>query len=445
MKIRTNLLITFALISGFLSGQTATGTQTTDKKESLFSVNFTGLIKTDFIFDSRQTVTLREGSLLFYPEPKKLDTDGNDINAKANFNILAVQTKLTLTAKGPDVLGAKTSGLIEAEFFGNVNPNINVFRLRHAYIKLNWTKTEMLLGQFWHPMYEVNCNPDVISADAGLPFKVYSRNPQLRITQQLGRMRFIFAALTQIDFTSNGPEGPNPKYLRNSILPELDFQVQYVKTNEQTGTELHLGAGIDYIMLTPLLSSEVIITPALDTVIEGKVKHYDAVKEVYKTNVHASALSYNIFGKLRTKNLTFKLGGVYSGNGYALSLLGGYAVKSVTDAEKGFVTYQDINYLGFWTDLSTNGKKWQAGIFGGYGKNIGATEEVKGPYYSRGANIDYLFRVSPRVSLTINKLRFGGEVEYTAAAYGTTGTNGKVYDASIVGNLRLLFSAMYFF
>ena len=199
--------------------------QTSEKKEPLFGVHFSGLIKTDFIYDTRQTVNLRDGSLLFYPEPVKLDSEGNDINAKPTFNILSIQTKVTMNITGPDALGAKTSGLIEAEFFGNVNPNINVFRLRHAYIKLNWPKTELLIGQYWHPMYESLCNPEVISADAGLPFKVYARNPQIRASHTIGNLKFIVSAMTQIDFASNGPDGPNPKYLRYSVLPELNFQL----------------------------------------------------------------------------------------------------------------------------------------------------------------------------------------------------------------------------
>ncbi|MEI6900024.1 MAG: hypothetical protein WCL00_09100, partial [Bacteroidota bacterium] len=140
-KILSLLLLTIVL-------QTLHG-QTPEKKPPLFGLNFTGLIKTDFIFDSRQTISLREGSLLFFPEPEKLDALGNDINAKPNFTFLCVQTKGTLKITGPEALGAKSSGMIEAEFFGNINTNMNVFRLRHAYVKLNWSKAELLIGQTW--------------------------------------------------------------------------------------------------------------------------------------------------------------------------------------------------------------------------------------------------------------------------------------------------------
>jgi hypothetical protein len=439
MRLRLILLILFALQCYFAKSQTI------EKKEPLFNVKFSGMIKTDFIFDTRQTVNLREGSLLFYPEPVKPDADGKDINAKSNFNILAVQTKLTLTLTGPDALGAKTSGLIEAEFFGNVNPNINVFRLRHAYIKLNWPKTELLIGQYWHPMYEAICNPEVISADAGLPFKVYARNPQIRLSQNFGNLKLILSAMTQIDFTSNGPEGPNPKYLRNSILPELNFQIQYLKKDETNRTEFMVGAGIDYLMLTPALSSEIVLQKSADSVNNGVVVHYDAITASYKTNSHSQGISGTLFTKIKLPQITFKLGGVYSDNGYALSMIGGYAVKSITDSAKRFVDYANIRTFATWMDVSTNGTKWQAGLFGGYSKNLGAGTGVIGPFYSRGSTIDYLYRISGRFVFIANKLRFGPEIEYTVAAYGKTNEKGYVYDAKEIGNLRILLGVVYFF
>ena len=419
--------------------------QSNEKKTPLFGLDLSGMIKTDFIYDSRQTVNLRDGSLLFYPEPVLPDAEGNDINAKSNFNILSVQTKLTLEIKGPDALGAKTSGLIEAEFFGNVNPNINVFRLRHAYIKLNWPRTELLIGQYWHPLYETRCNPDVISADAGLPFKVYARNPQVRVSQEIGNLKVILSAMTQIDFCSNGPVGPNPRYLRNSVLPELNFQLQYIIEDTEKGTEFLVGAGIDYLLLTPAITSEITLQNGYDTVINNIVVHHDAVTAVYKTNSQVQGFSGSLFTKIRIPVITFKLGGIYSDNGHAFSMIGGYAVKSYTNMEKGFVDYSNVRTIAAWTDISTNGTKWQAGFFGGYSKNLGSVNNVIGPYYSRGANIDHLYRFSGRFVYIANKFRFAPELEYTVAAYGKIDEKASVYDSREVGNFRIMLGVYYYF
>ena len=109
-------------------------------QDTKFGIKFSGFVKTDIYWDTRQTVSVREGQFMLYPANEKLDADGNDINAKANFNMLSIQTRLRGTITGPDALGAKTSGVIEGAFFGNINTDINGFRLRHAFVKLDWGK-----------------------------------------------------------------------------------------------------------------------------------------------------------------------------------------------------------------------------------------------------------------------------------------------------------------
>jgi hypothetical protein len=34
-----------------------------------------------------------------------------------------------------------------------------MFRLRHAFIKFNWNTTELLIGQYWHPLFVTTCYP----------------------------------------------------------------------------------------------------------------------------------------------------------------------------------------------------------------------------------------------------------------------------------------------
>jgi len=419
--------------------------QTTEIKPPLFGISFSGYVKTDIFFDTRQTINFREGHFLLYPDNKKLDADGNDINAKASYNILSIQTRLAGTITGPDALGAKTSGYFEAEFFGNSNPNINTFRLRHAYVKLSWPKTELLVGQYWHPMFVAACSPDPVSFNTGAPFVVFSRNPQVRLTQNAGVFKFLLTALSQLDFTNTGPDGASPKYLRNSVIPEVNFQVQYGRKNEQKGTEFLVGAGIDYLVLTPLLSTDIILKKAYDTVVNNIVVHHNAVISTYMTNQTVPALAANLYAKLRIPKFTFKIGGFWGQNMYSFTMLGGYAVKSITDPVKGSVDYANVPVLSGWCDLLTNGKKWQFGIFGGYCKNLGPGVKVIGPYYSRGPDIDYLYRISPRVILNVNKFRFAPELEYTVAAYGHTNEKGYVSNSQEVGNFRVLIGVYYFF
>lgn len=437
-------LVLLLLGSSSLQAQ-GTDQKPKEKKTPLFGITFSGFVKTDIYFDSRQTYGLRENQFLLYPENENLDNDGNDINAKANFNILSIQTRIAGTITGPDALGAKTSGYIEAEFFGNINPAINSFRLRHAWVKLSWPKTELLVGQWWHPMFVPECSPSTVSFNTGAPFVAFSRNPQVKLTRSFGKVNLALTALAQLDFVSDGPSGTSPRYLRNSVLPELDLQVQYVTRNEQKGTEFMIGAGINFLMLTPRLSSDVIVRNAYDTVINNLVFHQEAVINSYKTNSKSTGYATNIYAKYKLPKVTIKLGGEYGENNYSYTMVGGYAVKSITDTVRGFVDYANIRSFAVWGEFHTNGKKWQTGIFVAYGKNLGAGEVIIGPAYARGSNIDYLYRISPRILFNVGKFRFATELEYTVAAYGTVSDKGFVLNPKEVGNLRVLMGVYYFF
>jgi hypothetical protein len=446
MKNKYNLMrksilpiILLLLCSSRLSSQSA------EVKKPAFGIAFSGYVKTDLFFDSRQTVGLREGHFLLFPENEALDADGKDINAKANYNILSIQTRLAGSITAPDALGAKTSGYIEAEFFGNVNPAINSFRLRHAWVKLSWPKTELLVGQWWHPMFVPECSPATVSFNTGAPFVVFSRNPQIKVTRSFGKVSVSLTVLSQVDFVSDGPDGPNAKYLRNSVLPESDLQVQYVSRNEEKGTEFMVGAGINYQMLTPRLSTTVTMSPASDTVINNIVFHQNAVTATYKTNAKSTSIAGNLYARLKLRKVTLKLGAEYGGNNNAYTMLGGFAVKSVTEEEKGFVGYANLRSFAVWAEFHTNAQKLQPGLFLAYGKNLGVGEEVIGPWYARGSNIDYAYRISPRLVYTVNKFRLAGELEYTVAAYGTTTGMGYVSDPKEIGNLRMLLGVYYFF
>jgi hypothetical protein len=93
----------------------------------------------------------------------------------------------------------------------------------------------------------------------------------------------------------------------------------------------------------------------------------------------------------------------------------------------------------------TNGPRWQTGLFAGYSKNLGAPDPITGASYARGPNIGEIYRLSPRLLYNVGKMRFAGEVELTAASYGTTDALGQVPDAAFVRNVRVLFAAYYFF
>lgn len=407
------------LLSMFLIAQTFSFAQ--QEKQS-FGISFSGFVKTDMFLDTRQTTSLREGHFLLYPSPEVFDVNGNDINAKSNLNILSIQSRLTGKITGPEAFGAKTSGVIEGEFFGTSDADVNGFRLRYAYVKLDWENTSLLIGQFWHPMFVSEMFPGVVSFNTGAPFQSFSRNPQIRFTHNIGNFKIIAVAASQRDFQSYGPDAAgkstqSSSYLRNSVLPNLHLQFQY-----KEGENL-FGAGGDYKQLTPRLVTN---------------KNY----QTKETIGSFAAIGYI---KLFFNPVTLKAEGIFGSNLADLMMLGGYAIKS-TDAITGAETYTAIKCFSIWGELSA-GKEIEFAIYGGYQKNLGAGDNITGSYYGRGTNIDNLLRIAPRVQWNSGKTRISTELEYTAAAYGTNNNSdkGKVVNTTTISNLRILLAVFYFF
>ncbi|MFZ4464390.1 MAG: hypothetical protein ACOYN5_11115 [Bacteroidales bacterium] len=424
------------LVFGFLILSSLIINAQEKKDEPKFGISLSGFVKTDLYYDSRQTVNIREGHFLLYPDNEKLDLNGKDINAKDQFGILSIQSRITGKISGPDVLKAKTSALIEADFFGNENGNfsdVNGLRLRHAFLKLNWETTELLVGQYWHPMFIPECFPDVVSFNTGAPFQAFSRNPQIRLTKKIEKFKVIVAAAEQRDFVSTGPDGVNSKYLRNSVIPDLNLHIQY-ESSWENKNEFLIGIGGEFKQLTPRLSSQVDKNTK-----DGKDSLYYAGDQ--KVNSYAMTL----YSKLRLTKVTFKGYFVLGNNLFDQSMLGGYTISSIADPSQLQYNYSPTKTMSIWAEAATNGKI-QAGLFGGFSKNMGTNDDNMGVYYSRGSNINYVFRISPRVIANFEKLRISTELEYTAAQYGKAAANGLVdTNHTDVANLRLLLAFYYFF
>ncbi len=384
-------------------------------QENKQKLSLSGFIKSDFFYDSRQTTNLREGHFLLFPKRIQEDSSGSDLNAKPSFNFLSIQTRLTLGFSEINAFGAKASGLIEGSFFGNSESDINEFRLRHAFVKLNWDKTKLLLGQYWHPMFVPEVFPGVLSFNTGVPFQPFSRNPQIRFEQSYGDFNFIIAALSQRDFSSLGPAGASSSYLRNSGVPNLHFQIQQ---KDETNV---FGFGVDFKKLTPKIVNA----------------------KNLKTDNSISSISYLAYVKTQIDNFTAKVEGIYAENPTDLIMIGGYSVKSIDPVTSNDL-YENLRTISFWGDF-LYGKNIQIGTFIGYSKNLGAKENISKTIYSRESSIANIFRISPRIVFKSNNLTFGSEFEFTSAAYGTPDDKGIPVNLTNAANSRILFTAIYNF
>ncbi len=286
------LLITVISISSFAQDV---------KKEKKIGLKFSGFVKSDFWFDSRQVAGAREDLFALYPLNESLDANGDDINAHGKFNFSAITSRITAKIAGPDAFGAKTSGCIEADFSGMSNPDINGFRLRHAYLRLNWEKSELLFGQYWHPAFVTEVFPTVISLNTGVPFQPFLRSPQIRYTKTMNKFKIIAAVLSQRDYTNDGSNGRSSEYLRNSGVPDMHLQFQY------KGKKNVFGIGGDYKILQPRLVTD----------------------SMYITDETMGSYEFLAYWKYTNKKLTVKAKTIYGQNLTDQLMLGGYAVKSV--------------------------------------------------------------------------------------------------------------------
>lgn len=399
-----------------------------EKNNNAFSIKTGGFIKSDFFYDSRQTFAAREGHFLLWPEKPSLDNDNKDVNDVSNFNFLSIQTRLNLTITAPDAFGAKTSGLIEGAFFGHSNHDINGFRLRHAIVKFEWEKYELLLGQFWNPLFVTSSFPDVISFNTGCPFQPFSRNPQVRFTFTTGNIKFISALLSQRDFASTCPSGASASYLRNATLPDIHLQAHYTLHDQNSGTQLIFGGGTAYKKIVP----ELITTSG------------------YKTNASVAGISYMTFAKAKLLPLTIKAQYVLGQNVTDLLMIGGYGVSQITDPEKGLVKYTPLRTSSYWIDLHSNKEKIQVGCFFGISENQGSVKNLveETDVTGLGTDIKSLYRIAPRLIFNSGKARFAIECEYSGANFGSVNIvenrKGIPVNFTEVTNLRLLLGVYLF-
>jgi len=366
-----------------------------------FGVKWTGFVKTDYMFDTRQTINSREGHFMILPAAEKL-VNGEDVNDQTNFNILSIQTRLKAGITGPDFFGMKTSGAIEADFFGNSGTgldDVNGFRLRHAFVQLSNDKVEILMGQFWHPMFITSVFPDVYSFNTGVPFAPFSRNPQLRLTTK-GKVRFMGALFTERDFQTRGAS------VSQAGIPQLHAQLQFGSVANSLG-----GFGVNFKSARPALG--------LDNV-----------------------TSTSFVGYFRTQlgKTTWKAEAIYGQNMSDILQISGFGTANGD--------YVNNDTFTAWTEFNADfSETMEWGVFGGYTKNGGYGEAITYSNGFLGNNVESAFRVSPRIGWKSGKMKIGIEGEFTSAQYGTIDTDGSMRTTGIdpVGNFRLLTTAIYNF
>lgn len=417
-----------------------------------FRFDFHGFVNPHFYADSRQVVGGREEMMLFYPKPANWvsQATGNaaqpvesiDANEGWNANLLSITARLGLGVKGPDMLGAQTRAYIEGDFTGSTNASNNDLRLRHAYIDLNWGHHELLAGQYWYPMVVQEIMPNTRPLNMGAPFHPYARYNQLRYTLRINDPRArqtgsatweaIVVAMYQQDNMSqgvlNGGITSSTSFQRRGLAPEMYLQLRY--------NGRHMLAGVAANMLT--------LQPTIYTA---------ATNDTLLQRPRFTTFSYSLFGQYRWNRWKLSMQTLLNNSLYEGCSLGGYI--RMADLAMAQYDYRSWHFNTVWADFGKTAGQWRPGLFVGYARN-----HIMDRYDSftdvlimgRGANIEYLWRVQPRLGYHFSQIfNIYAEAEYTFAQYYTTttlpdGSWAYQHDPNGgIGNLRLMLSAEYRF
>lgn len=405
-----------------------------------FSLKIYGHVRTDLFYNSRANTESVDGLFYSFPKDKVLDDNGKDINGSASSNMYAVYSRMGFDFAGPMIGNAKTSAKIEFDFRGNGNDNLSALRLRHAYFNFDWGKNKLLVGQTSHPFFG-EVSPQILNLNTGSPFQPFGRAPQIRYRYNSGALQLQAAALWQSQFKSYGPvfdngveksptRNQNPH--KNSNIPELALGIDY-KANGWI-----IGVGIDMLSIVPRINSH----------IKGEKGNY------YKVDERLTTVSYEAHIKYQKEKLFFAAKSTLGSNFTHTSMLGGYGIKS-ENTVTGEREYTPFRNSSNWINI-VYGKKWKPGIFIGYIKNFGTSDDLINAgtsekpdyvknFYGSGKNIDQLLSGTFELTYNVPHWKVGFEYNYTSAWYGTTGKDGKVSNTHSVGNNRLVLSATYSF
>lgn len=385
-----------------------------------FSYKFYGQVRTDLFYNSRANEETVDGLFYMYPKDKIRDDDGNDLNGTANGSFYILYSRLGIDVAGPKLGTAKTSAKVEVDLRGS-GSSYSTVRIRHAYFNLDWGTSALLVGQTWHPLFG-DVSPQILNLATGAPFQPFNRSPQIRYRYTDRNLQLTGALLWQSQYLSQGPAGKSQAYIKNSCIPEVYVGADYKSEN------LLAGAGIELLSLKP---------------------RTQATREnghTYKVNERITTLSYEAHVKYINKDWFLGAKTVLGSNLTQASGLGGFGIKS-TDDRTGEQKYTPITVSSTWVN-AVYGQKWKPGIFIGYAKNLGTSNELEAgsKLYGTGTNLDQLVTAGAELSYNVSNWKFGLEYTLSTAWYGSVEySSGKIVDTHAVCNNRIVAVAMFQF
>lgn len=408
------------------------------------SIQFYGFVRSEYYHDSYKGLNAAQDNFYLFPLYKGKDAEGNHLNQQGISGYSAMASRFGMNISGPEILGAKSSANIETDFAGIVTEYPEVLRLRKAYVKLDWEKSSLLVGQTWHPLWNGSGAffPQVGGLNTGSPYNPFNRSPQIDFDYKLGKKTTLsLTALYEQQYASKGfyavPNTNNSNLAkRNAGIPELVAGIYYNSNGYSVGVAGQFNA------IKPIDVTSPKDNP--DTDFNESTLKYQSDE----LNTSYAAMAYFGYRKGKLFILAKEMVGQNLAN---MLMIGGYGVKSM-DANTGGMTY--TNYTTTNTLLNVvYGTEFQLGLFAGLSKNLGTSDELynnNGSAITKGLmpTMDQTYRIAPYFAYNYKSLRFVAEYELDSADYGA-GTfdfsDGLYADTVNATNHRILLMLTYNF
>ena len=363
-----------------------------------------GFIRNYIVVDTRATNAGTEDLYFYMPKDISMK-DGFDQNGEASWRFVSLTTRLGLDVSGYKWGTMGISGKVEADFY-NLSSAVPIFRLRQAFMKLDWEDTPLALtlGQTWHPM-GVDM-PHMNNIETGAPFNPFNRSPQATLDVNLGAGFTLTASVLYLNhYLPIGPDNVKSKDYYKYGLPEFYLGVAF-KSGGFLGK-----LGVDMVNMRPYR-----------THVDTRIMDDAPTVEVKSLLTTVSPFLFLQFTKgkfqLRAKSILAQAG-------EHMNLLSGYGVASYGSGPAGTpytITYTPMQDWASFISFSY-GKKFQVMGMLGYMKQFGTTKDLVSAddlwiNTSADTKIQQAFRATPTVAWNLGKFTVSLEYNITAAEFG---------------------------
>lgn len=430
-----------------------------DVSTSALEIHFSGSIRTDTVFNTRQMLELSGSNVgSIWPLQKEAGQTPYglfvpDLLSRPSSTAATVLPTFSAAANGLHI-GPAEINLYTSINFAGFDFGDGVGLLTNAFGSVAFENHSVALGRMNHPLMFTQCIPNMVTLELGAPITPFALSPQFRYEYHRNHLSVDLTLFEQYLIANNGPlvfpYNFTNLYSRNSTTPGVQLGAQYTADNWL------VGAAVNTQRLRPRLFTDPVL-------FENQLQ-----PSAVATAEHISTVAYTMYGSYSGRYITLCAQLIRGSNGTGWSNLGGYGVASVnplTNQKK----YVPIYFQSWWVDLNCGGENscFQPGIYAGYTNNRGSKRML---YRSPSTNLlevytldgyqrytEQLFDIKPQALMRLARIAprlwfylsrnfaLGAELSYFIATYAEPNNYYKPILPHTVRSLQAIASIQYLY